>query len=221
MKCRIIRLADHEFSNRIAAECIQQARQFGLDVKAFDALRPVQAQHLFDHIGIKKYPAKLKKDNPGVLGCAASHYSLWKQCVDANEPYLILEQDGFMIRPLPGQLEFEHVLKLDSCDPFSADYDAQVSADGEQGICDYDLGWGYKVKAAPYGGYFKGAWSYIIKPQAAARLVEAFETRGWVPADKQFGSNILHLQTVKQTVFRIHPEYTSDNIKDLSLTRNL
>lgn len=220
MKCRIIRLADHEFSRRIANECIEQARQFGLDVEPFDALRPAQAQYLFDWLGIKKYPAKLKKDHPGVMGCAASHFSLWQQCVQDDEPYLILEQDGYMVRPLP-DLEFDEVLKLDSGDPFSADYEQYVTQSGQQQVLDYDLSWGYKKKAAPYGGYFRGAWAYIIRPVAAAKLVAAFKTNGWVPADKQFGADLLHLQTVKHTVFRIHPEYNNTNIRDLSLTRNL
>lgn len=220
MKARIIRLKGHEFSEKIANDCIQAARRFDLQVEPFDGLRPTEAQYLFDWLGVKKYPAKLKKDHPGVMGCAASHFSLWQQCVEDGEPYLILEQDGYMIRPLP-DLDFDQVLKLDSGDPFSADYDQQVESGDEQGVQDYDLTWGYKKKAAPYGGYFRGAWSYMIKPEAAEILINAFRTNGWVPADKQFGADLLHLQTVRQTVFRIHPDYNSNNIRDLSLTRNL
>jgi GR25 family glycosyltransferase involved in LPS biosynthesis len=220
MKCRIIRIADHEFSSRIADDCIQQARKFGLDVQPFDALRPEQAQDLFDSLKIKKYPARLKKDHPGVMGCAGSHFSLWQQCVEDGEDYLVLEQDGYMVRPLP-DLQFDEVLKLDSGNPFSDLYDQWVTRSGDQMIEDYDLSWGYKKKAAPYGGYFRGAWAYIIRPSAAAKLVDAFKTNGWVPADKQFGQQLLHLQTVRYTVFRIHPAYNSENIEDLSLTRNL
>lgn len=220
MKCRIIRLANHEFSSRIADDCIQQARRFGLEVTPFDALRPAQAQELFDCLGVEKYPARLKKDHPGVLGCAASHFSLWQQCAADNEDYLVLEQDGYMIRPLP-DLEFDQVLKLDSGNPFGDHYDQYVARTGTQMIEDYDLSWGYKKKAAPYGGYFRGAWAYIVKPSAASKLVEAFKVNGWIPADKQFGERLLHLQTVKYTVFRIHPAYNSTNIEALSLTRNL
>jgi len=221
MKCRIIRLKHHEFSTRIAHECIEQAARFGLTVDPFDALTPSQAQAMFDRIGVKKYPAKLKKDHPGVMGCAGSHFSLWQECSQSQEPYLILEQDAYMMRLLPAELEFRDVLKLDSCDPFSEDYDFQVSVDNGVHVMDYDLAWGYKKKSAPYGGYFRGAWAYIIKPMAAEKLVQAFQTNGWVPADKQFGEDLLHLQTVASTVFRIHPEYTSSNIKTLSLTRNM
>jgi len=221
MKCRIIRLAGNAFSMRISQDCIQAAEKFGLDIQPFDGLYPDQAQKFFDRFGIKKHPAKLKKDSPGILGCAASHFSLWQQCRDDDVPYMILEQDAYMIRPMPINLVFDDVLKLDSCNPFDASYDACVAVEKEQGICDYDVNWGYKVKAAPYGGYFLGAWSYIIKPHAADKLIQAFHTNGWVPADKQFGSHLLHLETVQQTVFRIHPEYTSENIQRLSLTRNL
>lgn len=221
MKCRIIRLVGHALSERISDDCIKAAQRFGLEVRPFDGLYPEQAQHLFDSLGIKKHPAPLKKDRPGILGCAASHFSLWRQCRDDDEPYLILEQDGYMIRPMSQDMPFDDVLKLDSCDPFSDTYNFCVDQHGEQSVCDYDLTWGYKVKSAPYGGYFRGAWSYVIKPHAAHKLITAFETQGWVPADKQFGADLLHLQTVKHTIFRIHPEYTSQNIHNLSLTRNI
>lgn len=220
MKYRIIRLANHEFSRRIAQDCINAAMRFDVDLEPFDALDPQQAQQLFDRLGITKYPAKLKKDRGGVLGCAASHFSLWLECRDQGQPMVILEQDAFMIRPMPEPLIFQDVLKLDSCNPFSDTYHRCVCYTGDQIVEDYDLSWGYKIKTAPYGGYFRGAWSYVIKPHAAHILITAVEQNGWVPADKQFGEHLLRLQSVRHTVFRIHPEYTSSNIQDLSLTRN-
>jgi len=220
MKSYIIRLKTHAFSSSIAEQCINQARVFGLDINYFDALTGAQAEATFLQDGINKYPQKLKRNTAGVQGCAGSHYVLWKQCMDDNVPYLILEHDAYMIRPLPDLLDqFEHVLKLDSNDPFSDQYDQQVIQDKGMSVVPYDTDWGYKKKAAPYGGYFKGAWAYIIKPWAATRLVEAFQTNGWVPADKQFGEKILDLRSTASTIFRIHPMFHSSNILELSLTR--
>ena len=31
---------------------------------------------------------------PGEIGCFASHLSLWKRCVEIDEPIVILEDDG-------------------------------------------------------------------------------------------------------------------------------
>jgi hypothetical protein len=117
--------------------------------------------------------------------------------------------------------QFDHVLKLDNNNPFAVDYDRQVAQDRGTSVIPYNINWGYKKKAAPYGGYFRGAWAYIIKPRAAEKLIQAFKTNGWVPADKQFGVDVVNLKTTASTVFRIHPTYTSDNIEQLSLTRNL
>jgi GR25 family glycosyltransferase involved in LPS biosynthesis len=222
MKSYIIRLQDHEFSSCMAQQCVDQAQKFGLTINLFDAVTGDQAQKIFDQDGIHKYPHKLKRNTAGVQGCAGSHYLLWKQCAADQVPYLVLEHDGYMIRPLPNVLEkFDHVLKLDPMDPFSKSYDQDTVEDHGTEIRPYDVGWGYKKKAAPYGGYFKGAWSYIIKPQAAERLIQAVRDNGWVPADKQFGQNLLELKTTVSTIFRIHPTYTSANIEQLSLTRNL
>ncbi|NDI20740.1 MAG: hypothetical protein EBY85_05520, partial [Burkholderiaceae bacterium] len=112
----------------------QAAEKFGLDIEPFDGLYPDQAQKFFDQVGIQKHPAKLKRDSPGVLGCAASHFCLWQQCRDSNEPYVILEHDAYMIRPMPLTVVFDDVLKLDSCNPFGADYDACVAVEKPQGI---------------------------------------------------------------------------------------
>ncbi len=222
MKSFIIRLKDHQFSSEIANQCVAQAKTFGLDVDYFDAVTGSDAQAIFDQDNIHKYPQKLKRNTAGVQGCAGSHYLLWKQCATDKIPYLILEQDGYMIRPLPNVLDqFDHVLKLDSCDPFANNYDQQVSQDHGTSVVPYNINWGYKKKAAPYGGYFKGAWAYIIKPEAAALLIQAIKINGWVPTDKQFGADLLNLKTTASTIFRIHPAYTSDNIEQLSLTRNL
>jgi GR25 family glycosyltransferase involved in LPS biosynthesis len=222
MKSFIIRLKNHQFSSEIADQCVAQANTFGIVVDYFDAVTGDQAQQIFDQDSIRKYPQKLKRHTSGVQGCAGSHYMLWKQCAADNVPYLILEQDGYMIRPLPDVLDqFDHVLKLDSCDPFADDYDQKVEQDHGTSVVPYNFNWGYKKKAAPYGGYFRGAWAYIIKPQAAKLLIQAVKLNGWVPADKQFGADLLDLKTTASTIFRIHPAYTSDTIEQLSLTRNL
>lgn len=222
MKSFIIRLPDNEFSCKVANECVTQANKFGLSVELFDGVTGEQADEIYAADSVQKYPKKLKHDTAGVRGCACSHYLLWKQCAKDQEPYLILEQDAYMIRPLPDVLGlFDDVLKLDSENPFSNEYNTAVEEDHGHSIVDYDLSWGFKQKAAPYGGYFRGSWAYILMPSAAQKLVQAVKTNGWVPADKQFGIDLLDLKTTASTIFRIHPDYNSENIHDLSLTRNL
>jgi len=224
MKSFIIRLKGHSESEKISNECVEQAKKFNLKVEFFDGIYGNDAEEIFRTEKILKYPKSLKKDTPGVKGCAASHYLLWKKCMEENESFLILEQDGYMVRPLPPDIDnlFVDICKLDSSDPFSENYEDKFNINcSEVKVVDYDLNWGYKKKAAPYGRYFRGAWAYIIKPGAAKKLVDSFKSNGWVPADKQIGENILDLKTTNCTIFRIHPLYNHLNITEKSLTRHL
>ena len=219
MKSFIIRLRDNDHSCKIAKECVEQAEKFNLKVEYFDGILGNDADDIFAADGIVKYPKKLKKSTAGVKGCAASHYLLWKKCMADNQSYLILEHDGYMIRSLP-TADFKDILKLDPHNPFLETYHNDVEIDQELKILDYK-NQEYKRKRAPYGEYFLGAWAYIIKPAAAKILVDVVKEKGWVPADKQLGSDLLHLETTSSTVFRIHPLYNFKNIKSLSLTTNL
>jgi len=226
MKSYIIRLKNNQHSERMSAECVGQAKKFNLDVEYFDGINGNDADDFFQSEEINRwYKFKNKMNRPGVKGCAASHYCLWKTCVDLNETLLILEHDAFMIRSLPENIEhcFEEICKLDKENPFLSTYDEKVNQHLENDIqiVDYRTDWGYKRHFAPYGGYFLGAWVYLIKPAAALKLVECFRQTGWIPADKQLAEKILKLQTTDQTIFRIHPEYDYKNIHEKSLTRNL
>ena len=225
MKHFIIALKQNDSSMRIANECVVQAKKFNLDVEYFDGINGYDADVFFQSEGIIPWNKKKKMNRPGVKGCAASHYCLWKKCVDLNETFLILEHDAFMIRSLPENIEdcFDEICKLDKENPFISTYDENVNRHSESDIVkiiDYQTNWGYKKNFAPYGGYFLGAWAYLIKPAAALKLVECFYQTGWIPADKQLGEKVLKLQTTNQTIFRIHPEYNYENIHEKSLTRN-
>lgn len=225
MKNFIIRLPSNEFSCQMADACIRQAKQFNVHLNIFNGVNGIEAENIFKNDAIFKFPKFLKHDTAGVKGCAASHYLLWKSCSVQDEPFLILEHDGYFIRALPTDIEnqFQDVLKLDSEDPYSNEYSTILDENLNKplSIVSYDLSWGFKKDKAPYGGYFRGAYSYIIKPDAARRLVSAIKKNGWVPADKQIGEDLLNLQATSQTIARIHPLYNHANIHSLSLTRNL
>jgi GR25 family glycosyltransferase involved in LPS biosynthesis len=80
------------------------------------------------------------------------------------------------------------------------------------------------IKVVKYGlqDYFKGAYSYIIKPHAAKKLINFINVNGHRPADQQINSRIVNLKTTVPTIARLHPFYSIDNnIETASLTRNL
>ena len=70
------------------------------------------------------------------------------------------------------------------------------------------------------GNYLKGAYSYIIKPKAAKKIVEWIKINGFLPADIQIGNKLVDINVVKPTIVRLHPLYNRQVIK-LSLTRNI
>lgn len=225
-KCLIIRLEDNLHSCQMASECKEQAFKFGIEADYFNAINGKFADDHYSKLNIKK-AGKFKKDRPGVLGCFLSHYYLWSQCYNDNVPYMILEHDGYIIKKIPENIleMFNDVLKLDRLDPYSANYNTEIDNETHKEITVQDYinpSPKYKTRIGINTNYFKGAYSYIIKPHAAKKLIDYISLHGHVPADQQINSQIINLETTVPTVARLHPLYSiDDNIKKLSLTSNL
>lgn len=223
MKSFIICLKGNEISEDHAKSCVEQAGKFGIDVEYYDAVNGnVYEKHL-KRLNIKpRY--KFKKGRAGVFGCFLSHYYLWKKCSEENISYLILEHDGYFLRPLPEGIldKFQDVLKLDGCDPYSKNYDSlfsDISADDELTITKYYNPNAKFLEKNQTGNYMRGAYGYIIKPHAAKKLVDWIQINGFVPADQQIGDSIVNIDVVEPSVVRLHPNY-SGKIAALSLTGN-
>jgi GR25 family glycosyltransferase involved in LPS biosynthesis len=165
-----------------------------------------------------------------VFGCFLSHYYLWQQCAAVNQPFLILEHDGYFVRPLPDNIldAFTDILKLDNLDPFSRQYDSMIADQLNQSIVvnkyhnlqakTLNDGSDFVEKIGT-GNYLRGAYSYIIKPHAAQRLIDWIKQNGFVPADQQIGDAIVDIQVTVPTIARLHPDY-HNRIKEMSLTAN-
>ena len=222
MKTYIIRLKDNPISEKYATECVNQAKTFGIDVNYFDAINGLEYQKHLEELNIHpKY--KFKKGRAGVYGCFLSHYYLWQACAKKNVPFCILEHDGYFIRPLPEDIldKFKDVLKLDNLDPFSKLYNNALL---EQQSLDVSITKYNNVTAKflhknETGNYMRGAYGYIIKPHAAARLLHWIKKNGFVPADNQLGDALVDIQVTVPSVVRLHPAY-NNRIRELSLTSN-
>jgi hypothetical protein len=71
------------------------------------------------------------------------------------------------------------------------------------------------------GWYSVGAYAYIIKPQAADKLITWIDKNGFLPADQQLGSYAITLHECKPSLARLHHFYIKDgNIKSMSTTMN-
>ena len=225
MKTYIIRLDDNEHSCNMAKDCFDQATKHGLGPIYFKAINGNFASYHYEQCQIvpKK---KMKKGRLGVIGCFFSHYYLWLECVNTNTPLVILEHDGYILKPFDKNIlnGFSDVLKLDRLDPYTKSYNEDIQSElhlpisiekyKNEGVKNPD-----KIGT---GNYFKGAYAYIIKPCAAAKLINHVKEHGHVTADQQIGDWIVDTQTTVPSLARLHPFYSiDDNIKTASLTKNL
>jgi GR25 family glycosyltransferase involved in LPS biosynthesis len=228
MKTFIIRLKNNIISEKYASECVSQAQRFGISVEYFNAINGLEYQEHLKKLNIKpKY--KFKKQRHGVYGCFLSHYYLWEKCLKDNEPYLILEHDGYIIRPLPEDIlnNFSDVLKLDNLDPYSKNYNKLIEDNASLNV-EYIKYTNPTPKTSVdkngvskhgTGSYLKGAYGYIIKPHAAKKLLSWIKENGFVPADQQIGDAIVDIKVTTPTIVRLHPDYFN-NMSNMSLTVN-
>ena len=214
MKAKIITLKDNELSERIAKECVEQAALMNLSVDYFEAINGFFAEQHVISLGTRP----VGNMRPGALGCALSHIYLWKQCVEDNEPYLILEHDGYFIEPLPDNVLdlFDDILKLDNCNPYSIEYeqDLEKKSKDQLQILDIEKNETFLDIA---GYYSRGAYAYIIKPAAAKKILESISVNGIIKADHQLGDAICKIATVNKSIARLHPYYLG-RVKMLSTT---
>lgn len=225
IKTFIIRLEENEHSCKMAQECYEQAVKFNLQPEFFKAINGLDSDYHYERTGIVK-AGKFKKNRLGVSGCFFSHFYLWEKCVQLNEPIIILEHDGYFIRRLPNNIldRFSDVLKLDRIDPYSSKYNKLIEQEKHNPVTveDYINPAPKNLKKYNISNYFKGAYSYILKPSGARKLVYSAKTYGHRPADQQINNSLLNLKTTVPTVARLHPFYSiGNNIETESLTRNL
>lgn len=226
MRTKIIVLQNNQLSQTVAQDCIEQAAKFGITAEVFDAINGFDASRHLELLNIKPL-GKFKKGRVGIVGCLLSHYYLWLDCVKHNVPYLVLEHDGYFIKPLPDNILdlFDDVIKLDSGNPYKDSYEQWLATHSNDAssiwtIHDDEHSGGTGEAAA--GWYTLGAYAYIIKPHAAVKLIDWVKTQGFLPTDWLLGTKIVSVSHHCPSIARLHPLYAKDgNIKKLSTTMNL
>jgi len=169
MKTFLIRIKDHPLSEKESRECLYSAdfHDYKEDIQIFDAITPSRGcedilgdrPNIFDN-----YP---RPDR--VACCFASHYLLWKKCIELNEPILILEHDAIFIDEFP-DVEFDMCCTFGEptyYQPQYIDFDTP-KIDGIQTLTDKN---------------FLGHHAYAMKPEAAKIFVEDCDTTVLSPND--------------------------------------
>ena len=226
MITKIIILQSSKVSKSIGALCIARAKEFGIDAQVSNGVHGEDAHKILTDLKLRQYKAKMKGGRLGVLGCFLSHYFLWNECVQSNKPYMILEHDAYMLRPLPNKVLklFPDILKLDSLDPYLKTYNEDLARQSK-----LDTIWSLHDRKEhgkhihERGLYSIGGYGYIIKPHAAQEIILECKENGFRPADHQIHTTSkIDIHHIAPSVVRIHKDYHDHNaMQTLSLTRNL
>jgi GR25 family glycosyltransferase involved in LPS biosynthesis len=212
MQSFIITLMERPDSVRHAQECAKSCSSFGIPAQLHPGFFLDAGNDFLQSKGISirknLIPRLIKKMSArGVVGCFASHFSLWEMCAAQTETYLILEEDALMVRKLP-DYAFDGVLSLD---PLLADRSDYLQAFWElqkqeiDEVSEDSLVYFNMTTDGESFRYMHGGYAYLIKPQAASRLVRATCERGYLAADVMINDATVPVSCVAKSVFLHRP----------------
>ena len=197
----IITITDNQVSEQGATRCVESSVKVGNDftITSFPATTADMAEVSLKGCGLKwTYPwegekidfasgltlrAYPTKHRDRRIACAMSHYRLWYQCVEKNEPILVLEHDAEFI----SKLDYQYILdsKFDIVginNPLMATRKAHqlkdlIESSGQEILTIPDI----DEFTVPQG--LAGNSAYIIKPNGAKNVIEAVKKYGVWPND--------------------------------------
>jgi len=189
MKAFIIAIPDHKDSQLHADMCIQSVVDTAsqLDIQKFTAIVP---ETMWDVDWRWPYTKKKICPDTGMtlkayktydmikrIAAAGSHYKLWQKSIELNETIMILEHDAIFVRQFK-PFDFNGgAISINNPDHATFNWKLYNKLDesGEQ-----EVPW-VADKNIPQG--LPGHSAYIIKPEAAKKIIELQETIGWWPND--------------------------------------
>ena len=163
----------------------QQLERENIEFNFFDAIDGYKDNHpKFDNYNYIKrlWLTSGKMPSKGELGCYASHYSLWIQCMEMGRPILIIEDDaevctgaGDMLINIRNNIDKYGFLRLERVDKGKLQ---SVESNSSYVISKMNNNYG-------------GTRAYAISPSSAKKLILASE-RWCMPVDNFIGSAYLH-----------------------------
>lgn len=128
-RIKMIRMKGHRLSEAYASYVLPSWEDFPGEVEMFDAVTEENlyesevfwdvgfANVLVSHVGMEEY-IKKHDSYPGVSKREAATYcsfiTLWKECIEENVPYLIIEHDALYVGPKNFELPESRILKISS-----------------------------------------------------------------------------------------------------------
>jgi len=158
-------------SRRAAARCIKSGRRVGVRVLPFAAIPKTEAARECTAAGLELAWFESQASDPyAVIGCFLSHYYLWRRCLAARRPILVLEHDAVFSQPVP---EVPHNGLLNIGRP--------------SWMSGLETDW-YELEPEGVRPYcftqFRGAFAYLLTPERADHLIDLAKTQGIWPVDE-------------------------------------
>lgn len=172
MKSFVITIMSMEESVRCADRCIKTAKKHGTTVEYFDAVTPKDDPESFlknEGVPLEGFKGIYSRWQ-NVLSCFSSHYTLWKECAEGKEDYLIFEHDAVVLDKIP-KLHYRGLISF-----------------GQPSYGSYKTPPSFGVNKLISKQYFPGAHAYMIKPRAAQVVIERAK-RDACPTDVFLGND--------------------------------
>lgn len=232
MKAFVITLKDNQYSESKAARCIETARDIGgIDVEMFFGVPKTEAWCVMEKFklawtwannntqttacpisGLQQHPYK-GANLDAKIGCAMSHFLLWKRCVELNEPLLILEHDAVFLREFP-DFDFDGICQIN--DPFRATPRGKWWSDtmknrNEVGVFPKTIIRAGNERYIPDG--LAGNSAYVIKPWAARELIDKYYELGVWPNDATMCIQLFpYLQEYYPFITKVDQEVSTSSV---------
>ena len=166
----------------------RQLSDLGVTYRFFDAVRGVEGHELFSKYDARSRLREEVEDmSSGQLGCYASHYLVWQQCVRANKSLIVLEDDVLIDQKRFGDFlkgssgipdRYECVRLFPPLSRKNRPWLKCCSVDGGLAI--------YKFKKG-----HKSTTGYLIRPSGAAKLLG--HAKKWIqPVDIEMDQFWIH-----------------------------
>jgi len=169
MKAFVITLSHNKASVKSAKQTRRSAKKVGFKepIQHFEAILPHQWRSVLpeknSNFSLMDPKTGAQFGRPDNLGaCFASHYLLWRKCVELDEPILILEHDAIFVDNLP-DIEFDMCINFgrpSHIRPFEMIY--KDIPNGKNKLTQLN---------------FFGHHAYAVKPEAAKQFVADVQTR--------------------------------------------
>ncbi|BBL77332.1 glycosyltransferase family 25 protein [Methylomagnum ishizawai] len=217
MKAYIITLSGNPSSAAAARNCHASALAQGYDVAYFEASTGTTGRAVLQEEGIRPITAtgggtaSLRRhqrewlEQPGTLGCYASHFRLWRRSVELGEPIVVFEHDALALAPFPaiGWRDVLHMECEGNLTRLGADWARNDRMETGHGI--YRLG--FSPSELPELVCMPCCHAYAIQPHAAAALIEDARRQGWFAVDRAMREPVVMIETHSPSLATFQKEY--------------